>query len=220
VFEDADIDAAIRKLVPIKFRTCGQVCSSPTRFFVQQSVAKRFTEQLAEAASRIRVGNGMTEGTEMGPLVTARRLASVTAHVADAVSKGAQVVTGGKRIGDVGFFFAPTVMTGVADNAAIMSEEPFGPVVPITTFSSYDEVVARANSVDVGLAGYAFTTSLATAQNIGRDLDVGVVGINTLGVSTVEAPFGGFKNSGHGKEGGIEGLDSFLVSKFIVESVA
>ncbi|MGC3980356.1 MAG: NAD-dependent succinate-semialdehyde dehydrogenase [Steroidobacteraceae bacterium] len=220
IFEDADIESAVKKIMPIKFRTCGQVCSSPTRFFVHQSQIKRFSELLAEGASRLKVGNGAEAGTEMGPLVTARRLASVTALVEDAVKAGAHIVTGGKRIGDKGYFFAPTVMTNVNDSAAIMHEEPFGPVVPMTAFNTYEEVVARANSVDLGLAAYAFTSSLATARRIGRDLDCGVVGINTLGVSTVEAPFGGFKNSGHGKEGGIEGLDSYLVSKYVVEAIS
>jgi succinate-semialdehyde dehydrogenase/glutarate-semialdehyde dehydrogenase len=136
------------------------------------------------------------------------------------VKHGAKILAGGKRIGTKGYFFEPTVIADVPDSAAIMQVEPFGPIVPISPFDSYEEVVRRANSVEYGLAGYAFTRSLATAQNIGRDLDCGVIGINTLGVSTVEAPFGGFKSSGHGKEGGTEGIDSFLVSKFIVESVA
>lgn len=219
IFEDADVESAVKKIMPIKFRTCGQVCSSPTRFYVHQSLVKRVSELLAEGAARIKVGNGIDPVTEMGPLVTPRRLASVTALVDDAVQAGAHIVTGGKRYGDVGYFFTPTVLTNVNETAAIMHEEPFGPVVPVTSFTSYDEVIARANSIELGLAAYAFTSSLATARKASRDLDCGVVGINTLGVSTVEAPFGGFKNSGHGKEGGIEGLDAYLVSKFVVESI-
>lgn len=220
IFEDADLESAVKKIMPIKFRTCGQVCSSPTRFYVHQSLVKRFSELLATGAQHIKVGNGVDPATEMGPLVTARRLASVTALVDDAVQSGATVVTGGKRLGNQGYFFAPTVLTNVSEGAAIMQEEPFGPVVPVTSFATYDEVIARANSVELGLAAYAFTRSLATARQVSRDLDCGVVGINTLGVSTVEAPFGGFKNSGHGKEGGTEGLDAFLVSKFVVEAIA
>lgn len=220
IFEDADVEAAVAKLVPIKFRTCGQVCSSPTRFFVHASIEKRFVELLSAAAAGLKVGNGLDAATQVGPVVSARRLESVTRHVEDAVARGAKVATGGRRIGDTGFFYAPTILTDVSDDAAIMTEEPFGPIVPVTSFSTYEEVVRRANAVDLGLAAYAFTRSLETAQNISRDLECGVVGINTLAVSTVEAPFGGVKDSGGGKEGGTEGIDTYLKTKFIVESVA
>lgn len=219
IFEDADLENTVKKILPIKFRTCGQVCSSPTRFYVHHSLVKRFSELLADSASRIKIGNGLDPSTDMGPLVTQRRLASVSALVEDAIKSGAQLVTGGKRHGEVGYFYAPTVLSNVSENAAIMREEPFGPVVPITSFNSYEEAIVRANNVEVGLAAYAFTGSLATARRVSRDLDCGVVGINTFGVSTVEAPFGGFKNSGHGKEGGSEGLDAYLVSKYVVESI-
>ena len=219
VFDDADIESAIAKLIPTKFRTCGQVCSSPTRYIVHESVAEKFTALFAEAASKLNVGDGAAPGSEMGPLISARRLAAVTALVEDAVAKGARVVTGGHRIGDAGFFFAPTVLADVPADALILDEEPFGPVVPIQTFATYEEAVALARHASLGLSAYAFTASLKTAQRLSGDLACGMLGVNSLAVSMAEAPFGGIKDSGFGKEGGIEGIDAYLQSKFVVEAI-
>jgi succinate-semialdehyde dehydrogenase/glutarate-semialdehyde dehydrogenase len=174
IFEDADIERAVQKLAPIKFRTSGQVCSSPTRYYVHEAVVGRFTSLMGDAASGLKVGNGLDAGVQMGP----------------------------------------------PDDARIMSEEPFGPVVPISSFSDYDEVIKRANAVNYGLAGYAFTRSLATARKVSEDLECGCVGVNTPAISTVEAPFGGFKESGGGKEGGQEGIEAFLRTKFVVEDIS
>ena len=220
IFEDADIERAVQKLAPIKFRTSGQVCSSPTRYYVHEAVVGRFTSLMGDAASGLKVGNGLDAGVQMGPLAHDRRLAAMQDLVSDAVERGARVKTGGARIGERGYFFEPTVLTHTPDDARIMSEEPFGPVVPISSFSAYDEVIKRANAVNYGLAGYAFTRSLATARKVSEDLECGCVGVNTPAISTVEAPFGGFKESGGGKEGGQEGIEAFLRTKFVVEDIS
>jgi succinate-semialdehyde dehydrogenase/glutarate-semialdehyde dehydrogenase len=175
---------------------------------------------MGDAASGLKVGNGLDAGVQMGPLAHDRRLAAMQDLVSDAVERGARVTTGGARIGERGYFFAPTVLTHTPDDARIMSEEPFGPVVPISSFSDYDEVIKRANAVNYGLAGYAFTRSLATARKASEDLECGCVGVNTPAISTVEAPFGGFKESGGGKEGGQEGIEAFLRTKFVVEDIS
>jgi succinate-semialdehyde dehydrogenase/glutarate-semialdehyde dehydrogenase len=219
IFEDADIEAAIKKLIPVKFRTCGQVCSSPTRYFVHSSIATRFVEAFADAARKLRVGNGMDANVDMGPLVSERRLKAVTRLVEDAVARGARIVTGGQRVGERGYFFAPTVLTQVHEQSQILAEEPFGPIVPFQTFDTYEEVVARANHLQLGLSAYAFTRSLKHAQRLADDLECGMLGINTLAVSMAEAPFGGVKESGYGKEGGIEGMEAYLQSKFIAEAI-
>lgn len=219
IFEDADIESAIAKLIPTKFRTCGQVCSSPTRYIVHESVAAKFTALFAAAAGALTIGNGAMPGSEMGPLISARRLAAVGALVDDAVAKGARIVTGGHRIGETGFFYAPTVLADVPANALILEEEPFGPVVPIQTFATYEEAIALARHASLGLSSYAFTKSLKIAQRLSSDLECGMLGVNSLAVSMAEAPFGGFKDSGFGKEGGIEGIDAYMQSKFVVEAI-
>lgn len=219
IFGDADIESAISKLIPTKFRTCGQVCSSPTRYIVHESIAAKFTDLFAAAAAALKVGNGADPENDMGPLISSRRLTAISALVDDAVAKGARVVTGGHRIGDSGFFFAPTVLANVPNDALILDEEPFGPVVPIQTFTSYDEAVALARHASLGLSSYAFTQSLKTAQRLSVDLECGMLGVNSLAVSMAEAPFGGFKDSGFGKEGGTEGLDAYMLSKFVVEAI-
>ena len=151
----------------------------------------------------------------MGPLANARRIDAMDSFVADAKSRGGKIVTGGKRRGNQGYFYEPTVITDVPDDSKIMTQEPFGPVAPIVTFKTFDEVVERANSLPFGLAAYAFTTSTATAAAIGDALEVGMVGVNSIAISTPETPFGGVKESGHGSEGGIEGLGAYLDTKFI-----
>jgi len=208
----------VAKLVPAKFRTAGQVCSCPSRFFVQEGAYEKFIVLMSEASSRLKVGNGMESDVDMGPVTSARRLQAVTNFVDSAVSQGAKAVTGGRRIGTRGNFFAPTVLRDVPLEASLMQEETFGPLVPVVPFRTYDEAVKLANSVNVGLSAYAFTRSLATAQRIEDDVQSGMIGVNTLGVSMAEAPFGGIKDSGYGQEGGIEGLDAYLNTKFIAQA--
>jgi succinate-semialdehyde dehydrogenase/glutarate-semialdehyde dehydrogenase len=215
VFGDADPEKAADTIAAFKYRNAGQVCISPTRFYVQEDVYPRFLKRFSEYANGIKLGDGLEKGITMGPLANARRLDAMDAIVADAKGRGGKVVTGGERGGNQGYFYKPTVITDVPDDSKIMTEEPFGPVAPIVTFKSFDEVVERANSLEFGLAAYAFTTSNATAAAIGDALESGMVGVNSVAISTPETPFGGVKESGHGSEGGIEGLGAYLVTKFI-----
>jgi succinate-semialdehyde dehydrogenase/glutarate-semialdehyde dehydrogenase len=215
VFDDADPEKAADTIAAFKFRNAGQVCISPTRFYVQESVYKRFLARFTEYANGITLGDGLEKGTTMGPLANPRRLDAMEGFVNDAKSRGATVATGGKRHGNQGFFFEPTVITDVPDDSKIMTEEPFGPLAPIVTFKSFDEVVQRANSLEFGLAAYAFTNNNATAAAIGDAIQSGMVGVNSVAISTPETPFGGIKDSGHGSEGGTEGLGAYLNTKFI-----
>jgi len=215
VFADADPDKAADTIAAFKYRNAGQVCISPTRFYVQEPVYKKFLARFTDYAKAIKIGDGLEQGTTMGPMANARRIDAMETFVSDAKDHGAKVVTGGTRHGNQGFFYQPTVLTDVPDDAKIMREEPFGPVAPIVTFKSFDEVVERANSLPYGLAAYAFTSSNATAAAIGDAIESGMVGVNSVAISTPETPFGGVKESGHGSEGGSEGLSAYLVTKFI-----
>jgi succinate-semialdehyde dehydrogenase/glutarate-semialdehyde dehydrogenase len=217
VFEDADLDNAISTLVAFKFRNAGQVCTSPTRFYIHDSIYDRFVDGFKQRVEALKVGNGIETGTQMGPMIAERRLGVMDDLVRDAVAKGAKLLTGGKRLDREGFFFAPTVLADVPDDARIMSEEPFGPIAPITRFSTYEDVIARANSLPFGLASFVFTQSLATAAKAEADIEAGLVGVNHMMVSTAETPFGGINESGFGSESGIEGLDAFLRTKFVTE---
>jgi succinate-semialdehyde dehydrogenase/glutarate-semialdehyde dehydrogenase len=217
VFADADPGQSAEILAAGKYRNAGQICISPTRFYVEQSIHDRFVKRFVEVAAGRKLGDGLEDGTTMGPLANPRRLDAMEGFLADARQRGAQVLTGGERSGNQGFFFAPTVVTGIPDDSRLMTEEPFGPIAPITPFRDFDEVVARANSLPYGLAGYAFTSSAKTATAIGDALEVGMVGINSLGVSLAEMPFGGIKESGHGHEGGIEGLEAYTSRKLIAQ---
>ncbi|SDV50390.1 NAD-dependent succinate-semialdehyde dehydrogenase [Chitinasiproducens palmae] len=217
VFADADIGLAAKLLAAAKFRNAGQVCVSPTRFLVEAPALAEFTERFAEAARAVKVGNGLQDGVKMGPLANVRRVEAMERLVADAKEAGARVVTGGERIGGGGYFFAPTVLTDVPQSARVMNEEPFGPLAPISGFSSYDEVVAEANRLPYGLAAYAYTTSTRTAAAIGADVESGMISINQQGLGMPETPFGGIKDSGYGSEGGSEAMEGYLVSKFISE---
>jgi succinate-semialdehyde dehydrogenase/glutarate-semialdehyde dehydrogenase len=163
----------------------------------------------------VKVGDGLVKGITMGPMANARRIDAMDGLVADAKQRGGKVATGGARRGNQGFFYEPTVITDVPDDSKIMTQEPFGPVAPIVTFKTFDEVVARANSLEYGLAAYAFTSSDKTAAAVGDALESGMVGVNSVMISTPETPFGGVKESGHGSEGGIEGLSAYLNTKFI-----
>jgi succinate-semialdehyde dehydrogenase / glutarate-semialdehyde dehydrogenase len=215
VFNDADPEKAADTIAAFKYRNAGQVCISPTRFYVQEDVYKKFLTRFTEYANNVKVGDGMEKSIAMGPLANARRLDAMDSFVADAKDRGGKIVTGGKRRGNQGYYFDPTVITDVPDDSKIMTQEPFGPLAPIVTFKSFDEVVERANSLEFGLAAYAFTSSNATAAAIGDALDSGMVGVNSIAISTPETPFGGVKESGHGSEGGTEGLGAYLNTKFI-----
>ncbi len=217
VFADADVQGAARMLAAAKFRNAGQVCVSPTRFLVHESVYSQFVDTFVAAASSIKVGSGLEKETRMGPLANSRRVEAMEMFVADAVSKGAKLLLGGKRIGTEGYFFEPTVLLNVPLSARIMTEEPFGPIVPIASFSSFGEVVAEANRLPYGLAAYAFTTSLKTATAIGAAFESGMVSINHFGLALPETPFGGVKDSGYGSEGGTEGIEAYLSTKFITQ---
>ena len=217
VFEDADVDAAARMLAGAKFRNAGQVCVSPTRFLVHESVHARFVDAFVAAVGKVKVGDGMDPATRMGPLANSRRLEAMLGFVDDAVGKGATVAAGGKRIGGAGYFFEPTVLTGVPANARILTEEPFGPIAPIGSFKTFDEVVAEANRLPYGLAAYAFTKSLKTATAIGAAIESGMVSINHFGLALPEVPFGGIKDSGYGSEGGSEAIEAYLNTKFVTQ---
>ena len=218
VFADADVTAATKQLAAAKFRNAGQVCVSPTRFLVQESVFDEFVDGFTAAARKVKVGNGMEAGTTMGPLANPRRVAAMEALIADAVGKGAEVRTGGKRIGNTGNFFEPTVLTGVNPDMRVMNEEPFGPLAVIAPFQEFDDMIAEANRVPFGLASYAFTRSARTAGAVGAALEAGMVTINHIGLALPEVPFGGIKDSGYGSEGGTEALDAYLNIKFITQA--
>lgn len=217
VFGDADVDAAVKMLAAAKFRNAGQVCIAPTRILVHASVFERFVDGFVKTVGAIRVGDGMSESVRMGPLANGRRLAAMQAFVDDAVSKGARLRSGGQRIGTRGNFFAPTVLTDVPAAAHILHEEPFGPIAPIAAFDSFDAAVAEANRLPFGLAAFAFTRSLKTAQAIGAALEAGMVTINHLGLALPELPFGGVKDSGYGSEGGSEAIEAYLNPKLITQ---
>ena len=218
VFGDADPEKAADTIAAFKYRNAGQVCISPTRFYVQEDVYKKFLARFTEYASGIKVGDGLEKGITMGPLANSRRLDAMDSFVADAKDRGGKIATGGKRRGNQGYFYEPTVITDVPDDSKVMTQEPFGPLAPVVTFKTFDEVVERANSLEFGLAAYAFTSSNSTAAAIGDALESGMVGVNSIAVSTPETPFGGVKESGHGSEGGIEGLGAYLNTKFISQA--
>lgn len=215
VFDDAEVERAAGLMATIKCVNAGQMCISPTRFFVQEGVFKRFLDAFVTVQGQIRLGDGLAEGTQMGPLANPRRLEAMAALVDDAVARGGQVVIGGARSPRRGWFFPPTVLTGLDDDALAMNEEPFGPLSVVTPFKTLEEVLPRANRLRFGLAGYAFTASSRTAAAVTRGLNVGMLGINHFGLGGPDAPFGGVKDSGYGVEGGAETFDSYLTTKFV-----
>lgn len=217
VFEDCDIESAAQLCAAGKFRNAGQVCISPTRFFVQDSIHDKFLAAFKRHVEAVKVGDGLDEAVNMGPLVAERRIDIMDGFVSDAVDKGAELLVGGSRIQSPGSFFTPTLLQNVPDTAKIMTEEPFGPIAPTASFSSLDEVIDRANSLPFGLAAYAFTGSPKTAGVLKTEIETGMLAINSLHVHSVETPFGGLKFSGYGYEGGIEGLEVFLATKYSSE---
>ncbi len=218
VFDDADPIKAADTIAAFKYRNAGQVCISPTRFYVQEKNYNKFVERFVEYAKGLKLGDGLDKDTKMGPLANPRRLDAMESFVNDAKARGGKIATGGNRVGNQGFFFEPTVITDIPDDSKIMTEEPFGPLAPIVPFKTFDEVIERANSLPFGLASYAFTNSSATANAVGDAIQAGMVGINSVAVSTPETPFGGVKDSGYGSEGGIEGLQAYLNTKFISQA--
>jgi succinate-semialdehyde dehydrogenase / glutarate-semialdehyde dehydrogenase len=215
VFDDADLDAAVDILAQGKFRNAGQVCTSPTRFLVQDGVYEEFVERFVARAKSIKVGDGMEAGTQMGPLANIRRQDAMSAMVADAVSKQARVLTGGARPDRPGFFFEPTILADVPLDSAIMNDEPFGPVVPVRSFHTRDEALAEANRLSYGLAGYVYTRSAANAARVSAELDTGMICVNHHGLGLVELPFGGVKDSGYGSEGGTEAMENYVNHKMV-----
>ncbi len=218
VFADADPEKSADTIAAYKYRNAGQVCISPTRFYVQEPVYGRFLARFTEYAKSLKLGDGLEKGVTMGPLANSRRIDAMDKFVNDAKDRGGKIVTGGKRRGNQGYFYEPTVITDLPDDSMLMTQEPFGPLAPVVAFKTFDEVVERANSLPFGLAAYAFTGSAQTANLIGDALQSGMVGVNSIAVSTPETPFGGVKESGYGSEGGIEGLQAYLNTKFISQA--
>lgn len=218
VFDDADLDAAVQRCVAFKYRNAGQVCLSPSRFYVQDSIADEFTRRFAQAASALRVGDGLLPGVQMGPLNNRRRLDAAEQLVAQARDAGAVVHAGGGRLDRKGYFYAPTVLGEVPASARVLHEEPFCPVAPMLRFTSMDEVLARANASEFGLAAYAFTNSLRRAAEFSERIEAAWIGVNHFTPSLAEAPVGGMKSSGLGYEGGPEGLDAYMHIRFVSQS--
>ncbi len=215
IAEDADVRLAAKAAGSAKFRNAGQVCISPTRFLVHESIRDEFIEAMLGQIDALRVGNGLDEGINMGPLANARRLCAMTDFTEDAVTKGAKIVTGGERIGSVGNFFQPTILDDVPLNAKVFNDEPFGPMLGIRTFKTLSEALEEANRLPFGLAGYAFTQSLKNAHKISQELQVGMLWINQQALAWPEMPFGGIKESGYGSEGGYEAMEAYLNTKSV-----
>ena len=217
VFDDADIPKAAKMLAKFKIRNAGQVCISPTRFYVQEKAYDQFLSVFVDTLKGIKVGDGTAKDTEMGPLAHERRVGAISSFVEDARKGGATIELGGDPLGGQGYFFPPTVVTNISDESRLMTEEPFGPIAPVVRFSDTDEVIKRANSLPFGLSSYVFTTSLQTATKASNEIEAGMVNINHFGVALPETPFGGVKDSGIGSEGGTETFDGYLVTKFITQ---
>lgn len=218
VFDDADINAAAQLMIAGKFRNAGQVCISPTRFYVQEKVHDQFVERVIEYAKSIRVGPGLDPENTMGPLINERRVKALHQILDDALGHGSKVAFQASTPNGPGSYFPPTILTGVPETAQIMNEEPFGPIAPISRFSEVDQVIQSANSLPYGLAAYAFTSSARTSARLSNEIQAGMLAINSLQIATPEAPFGGIGWSGWGSEGGKEALDPYLVTRLITET--
>ena len=215
IFDDADIDKAVAIMSGTKIRNAGQVCVSPTRFLVQEGVADKFIDGFVASMEKVKIGNGLDADTDMGPLANDRRIPAIESMISDATSKGAKLATGGERIGNKGYFFQPTVLTSVPAEAAMMNEEPFGPVSIVNRYASADEMFAEANRLPYGLAAYAFTSSGETARRLGMEVESGMMTINHVGLALPEVPFGGVKDSGYGTEGGSEAVEAYLETRYV-----
>ena len=215
VFADADLDRVVELAVRAKFENCGQVCVSPTRFLRRGPDPRRVRRPLLASAAGLTVGDGLDEGSEMGPMANPRRVSAMQRFVGDATERGAEVVVGGDTIGGDGLFYRPTVLVGVDPGAAVMREEPFGPLAVAAPFRDLDDALDQANALPYGLAGYAFTSSLATATRCSSALECGMVALNEFDLGGAEAFFGGVKESGYGSEGGPEALRGYLTPKLV-----
>jgi succinate-semialdehyde dehydrogenase/glutarate-semialdehyde dehydrogenase len=215
VMADADLDAAVEGAMLAKMRNMGEACTAANRFIVHRSVSEDFAQRMAQRMAALRVGRGTEEGVDVGPLVDATSRDKVAELVQGAVDGGARVLTGAETVGDRGWFYAPTVLADVPPDAAMLGEEIFGPVAPVTTFDSTEEAVRAANDTEYGLVAYAFTRDLSTALELAESLDTGMVGINQGVVSNPAAPFGGVKHSGFGREGGTEGIEEYLETRYV-----
>jgi succinate-semialdehyde dehydrogenase/glutarate-semialdehyde dehydrogenase len=215
VFADADLDAAVEGAMLAKMRNMGEACTAANRFIVHESVADEFSRRLAERMGALRIGRGSEDGVDVGPLVDAATRDKVGELVQDAVDSGASVLTGGEAVGARGYFYAPTVLGGVEPGARMLSEEIFGPVAPVTTFHADDEALLMANDTEYGLVAYLFTQDITRALTVAEGLETGMVGLNQGIVSNPAAPFGGVKHSGFGREGGEEGIEEYLETKYV-----
>lgn len=215
VAQDADVALAVKASGGAKFRNAGQVCIAPTRFLVHNSLREEFARAMVLHAESLKLGDGLADGTTLGPLANARRLTAMAKIVEDARAKGAKVVTGGERVGTEGNFFAPTVLTEVSPDADVFNSEPFGPIAAIRGFDTLDEAIDEANRLPYGLAGYAFTRSIKTAHRLSHQLETGMLWINQPAAPVPEMPFGGVKDSGYGTEGGPEAMEAYLVAKSV-----
>jgi succinate-semialdehyde dehydrogenase/glutarate-semialdehyde dehydrogenase len=218
VTADADVEKAVQTMVTHKFRNAGQVCVSPTRFMVEDMAYDRFTDRFVEISSGLRVGAGLDEDTDLGPLSNSRRLDAIDELIADAVDRGATLRCGGRRVGNQGWFYAPTVLAEVPLSARIMNEEPFGPIAILNRFTSLDDAIAEANRLPFGLAAYGWTGSDKAAYRMGAEVNTGMMSINHLGLALPETPFGGVKDSGYGSEGGSEAMDAYLDTRFVTRT--
>ena len=216
VFDDVDIKKVADMAIAAKFRNNGQVCISPSRFYIHETKKDDFTKLFVEKTSKLKIGNGLDEGVQLGPMTTKKRLNEVEELVKKTKKEGAQILCGGKRPAgfNKGYFYEPTVFDNVKDNFTIMRQEPFGPLVPITTFKDYDEVIERANNNELGLASYVYTNSMEKAHKTSELMETGVVAVNTPIVTVAETPFGGIKQTGYGREGGSMGIKDYLNIKY------
>jgi succinate-semialdehyde dehydrogenase/glutarate-semialdehyde dehydrogenase len=215
VFDDADVEQALSIIGPHKYRNAGQVCVSPTRFYVQEPVYEKFVKGFAEIAAGLTVGDGLDPKVKMGPMANPRRLDAMERFIADARQSGGELLTGGERMGNQGFFWQPTVLRDVPDSARIMNDEPFGPVAIMNPFKDFDDAVEKANRLPYGLAAYAFTQSSKRGMLISDALEAGMVAVNNVMIAGADAPFGGVKESGHGSEDGPEGVEACQVIKSV-----
>ncbi len=218
VFDDVNLEQVLDMCATAKCRNGGQVCVSPTRYFIHASIFDKFVEGFTARINKVRVGNPLDESVGMGPLIHARRRESVHALIQDALAHGARLHTGGEAIPGPGFFYKPTVLSNIPNSARIMNEEPFGPVALLNPFTDFDAVISEANRLPYGLAAFAFTENGKRLKLLGEQLEAGMLGLNTFAISVPESPFGGIKESGHGSEEGIEGLDACLITKYISEA--
>jgi succinate-semialdehyde dehydrogenase/glutarate-semialdehyde dehydrogenase len=215
VFEDADIDAAVAGAVASKYRNGGQTCISANRFYVHKNVCDEFLDKFITATKKIKIGNGLDQGISQGPVIDEQAIEKIERHIADAVSKGAKLLIGGKRVETQGTFFEPTVLSNVDKTMLMTYEETFGPVAPIIPFEKEEEIISWANHSEYGLASYFYSRDIGRVWRVAEALEYGIVGVNTGFISTEVAPFGGVKQSGLGREGGSSGIDEYLEMKYV-----